>query len=168
MNDKLAELVQLQNLFKEKISIDERMKMRGKIVAQMICILAKYLIKDAGYSVATTIIQRELRKMGKNDAKKLMGIFKLKEGTPENASKILKIAAMILGLKLDVIDNETIVRECPQGEEALRLKEPLMCKVCSEYCRGIIEGVIGREFVLERMKCLVDGDEYCMFRIRKR
>jgi predicted hydrocarbon binding protein len=168
MRDKLAELLYLQQLVREKLSEDEITQMRGRIMAKFICTLAKYLIKDAGYARATKAIQRGLRKIGEEDAKRLMRIFKLKEKTPQNASRILKIAAMILGLKLDVVEDETIIRNCPQGKEALKLKEPLMCKVCSEYCKGIIEGIIGKEFELKRIKSLVNGNKYCMFRIVKR
>jgi predicted hydrocarbon binding protein len=168
MKDKLAELIHLENLLKEKMSESERKRMMGRIVARMICSLTKHLIKNAGYSVATTIIERELKEIGKSDANELMRIFQFKKGDPENASKILKIASMILGLKLDVIGDETIIRECPQGSEAVKLKESLMCNVCKEYCNGIVEEILGDDFFLERTKSLVNGDEYCMFKIRKK
>ena len=168
MKNKLAELLYLENLVKKKISEDERKRMRGRIFAQMICSLAKNLVRDAGYKVATTIIKREIRKVGRNDANHLMELLGLKEKTVENASRILKVAAMILGLRLDAVGSETIIRECPQGMEAIKLNEPLMCNVCLEYCNGIIESVVGIDYKIERTKCIVNGDEYCMFRIVKR
>lgn len=168
MGGKLEELTNLERMLKEKMTEDERMKMNGLMVSKILGAISKRLIKTVGYDVTSTILQRELREIGKINAKELMGIFGFKEKTPENASKILKIATLILGFKLDVADGETVIKECSFGTESLQLKEPFLCNVCLEYCRGVIEEMLGGQFTLERTKSLVSGDPYCMFKIKKR
>lgn len=167
VRDKVVELTQVEHMFKG-MPEKERMAMFGRMASRMICAVAKHLIKNSGYSVTTTVLKREFRDIGRSDANEIMRVFKIKEKTPENTSKVLKITALVLGMKLDVVSDETIIRECPHGAQALELKQPLLCNVCAEYCNGIVEGVLGERFKLDRTKSLIDGDGYCMFKLRKK
>lgn len=163
-----TELREIEKEFDEKISERERKDAMTKVASRIISIIAKHLINDTGYSVATTILQRELRRMGREDAKNIAEMFNLKRNDTKDASKALKISALFLGLRLDVVENETVVRECPQGKEAINLKEPLLCNVCLEYNKGILEEMIGDSFLIDRLKWIFKGDEYCWFQIKKR
>lgn len=167
-NKKMKELREVEKEFDEKISERKRKDAMAKVSSRIISIISKHLIKDTGYSVATTILQRELRRMGREDAKNIIDLFNLKREDFKDASKALKIAAMFLGLRLDVVENETVVRECPQGMEAIKLREPLLCNICLEYNNGIIQEMLGDGFFLDRTKWIFKGDEYCWFQIKKR
>jgi predicted hydrocarbon binding protein len=167
-NKKLEELANIENLVKEKISEKERVAMMGRITSKFISAMAKYVIKDRGYGVATRIMERELREIGKADAKKIKEIFGFNTNDPETLSKVLKIAAMILGLELGVVGDETVVRNCPQGMEALALKQPILCNFCLEYNNGMVEEMLGREFYLDRINWIFSGDDYCAFKLKKR
>lgn len=158
----------VQQLVKNKLDLSERIATLAHTAGSIICSLAKHLIKDSGYSVASTVMTRELRSLGRKDARKYMEIFEIKERSQENASKILKIAATLLGLKLIVEKGETKIVQCPYGSCVKEFKEPFICNVCLEYCRGIVEEVLGSGFTFERIKWMVKGDEYCTFEIRKR
>ncbi|MDI6798784.1 MAG: methanogen output domain 1-containing protein [Candidatus Aenigmarchaeota archaeon] len=167
-NEKLKELEAIKKEFDEKITEEMRTEAMARISSRMISTIARHLIKDAGYSVATTILQREFRNLGRNDAKEFIDTFELKKNDYKDASKALKIAALFLGLKLDAIENETIVRDCPQGAEAIKFREPILCNACSEYTNGILQEMLGEGYVLERTKWIFKGDSYCMFKIRKK
>jgi len=153
--------------------LDEKMSTEGKLsiirytAGSIICILAKYLIKEIGYGVTSTVLTK-LRDIGKRDAKKLKEIFGIQGNDPVNASITLKIMALILGLKLNSQDGNTLVIECPYGKCVAEYNEPFICNVCLEYCRGAAEELLGKEFTLKQSKRLIDGDEYCSFDIQKR
>lgn len=167
-NKKMKELREIEREFEEKISERKRKDVMAKVSSRIISIIAKHLIKDSGYSVATTILQRELRRMGREDAKNITELFNLKKNDFKDASKALKIAAMFLGLRLDVVEDETVVRECPHGLEAIKLREPLLCNICLEYNKGILEEMLGDGFSIDRTKWIFKGDEYCWFHVKKR
>jgi predicted hydrocarbon binding protein len=163
----MRELEEIEKLIKKKIPAEERVKVVAHTAGRIICSLAKHLIKDSGYGVVSTIMSREMRNLGKNDARNYMKIFGIREGDPKNASKLLRIAAFLLGLKLKIGDGESLVVECPYGASVKEFQEPFICNVCLEYCRGIVEEVLGPAFIFERTKWLVNGDECCAFKIRK-
>lgn len=163
MNRKLKELRKIEREFKRKIPERVRIDKMGKMFGGIVSVLARNLIKDVGYSVATKIIKREFRSLGRNDAKYFIELFKLKRGSIKDASKALKIAALFLGLKLDVVGNETIVKDCPLGNEAIKFDEPILCNACLEYNNGILEEMLGEGKKLKRTKWIFEGDGYCMF-----
>lgn len=166
--EKENELKEIEKEFEEKISERERMDMMGRMSSRIISVIAKHLIRDMGYSITTTVFQREFRKMGTEDAKIIARLFNLKKNNLKDASKALKIAALFLGLRLEVVGSETVVRGCPQGIEAVNQKESFLCNVCLEYNKGIIEEMLGNGFTINRGKWIFKGDEYCEFRINKK
>jgi predicted hydrocarbon binding protein len=167
VNKKLEELQSIESLVRERIPEKERMTMMGWIVSKMISSIARHVIKYRGYNIAGKIMERELRKIGRANAKRIKEIFGL-DNSPESVSKVLKIAAMILGLELGVDKNETVVKNCPQGNEALALRQPILCNFCLEYNKGIVEEMLGEDFYMERIKWIFKGDKHCAFKLRKR
>ncbi|MGC8811967.1 MAG: methanogen output domain 1-containing protein [Candidatus Aenigmatarchaeota archaeon] len=168
MEKKIEELKEIEDEIYKRLEEKERMKMLGNITSKIICTMAKYLIKDTGYSATKRIIERELREIGKNDAERITELIGIKEKTPENASKALKIAALILGLTLDVMNNNTVIKECPYGSEVLKFKDPFFCVICNEYCRGIVEKIAGENYMFVQTSSLTKGDEFCSFEVKKR
>ncbi len=167
MNKKLEELQSIESLIREKIPEKERATMMGRVMSRMMSSITKHVIKYSGHSIATKIMARELREIGKTDAKTIKEIFDL-DNSPESVSKVLKIAAMILGLELDVVEDETVIKNCPQGNEALELKQPLLCNFCLEYNNGIVEEMLGKDFYMERINWIFKGNNYCAFKLKKR
>ncbi|MEM7821289.1 MAG: hypothetical protein QXX38_00505 [Candidatus Aenigmatarchaeota archaeon] len=88
-----------------------------------------------------------------------MEIFKINERTVENTKKILRIAAIILGLKYGIKDGKIVIIKCPFNESFKG--EPFFCNICIEYCRGAVEEILGSNFIFKRHRRLIDGDEYC-------
>ncbi|MEM7825506.1 MAG: hypothetical protein QW412_01440 [Candidatus Aenigmatarchaeota archaeon] len=175
MKEKLKELKEIEREINEKISEELRTEITTRMVSRIISIISKYLIRTMGYSAATTILQREFRNMGKESAKEFINLFNLKRKNHKDAwndnavaSRALKIAALFLGLKLDGLGNETIVKNCPQGMQAIKLREPLLCNICLEYNNGVLLEMLGEDYVLERIKWIFSNDEYCMFRIKEK
>jgi len=158
---------EIKKELEKRLTPDERIKLLGHTAGSIICTLAKYLIQTSGYGITSRILLREIRELGKKDAKKIMEIFGIKERSPENASKILKIIALNIGLKLEKRKNGTVVTECPYGECVKEFEEPFICKVCLEYNKGVIEAVLGPGFTLKRSKYLLDNG-LCDFRIEKK
>ena len=167
---KVEEMMKIEEIVRQKMNEKERIWMLGKISSNIVCRLAKQLIKNIGYAQVVKIVQRELREGGMNDAKKIMELFDLEPGKPENVSKILKIAAIILGMNLDVKEKETIITECPYGESVKEFPydQPFYCNICREYCKGLIEGVIGDRFTFTQNSSLSEGDNFCSFETKKR
>jgi predicted ArsR family transcriptional regulator len=157
-----------KKMIEEKIKSDKRINFFGHTAGSIICALAKNLIKSDGYGVASTVLTREIRKLGKSDAERIMEIFDIKERTPENASKIMKIAAVMIGLKFEKKGVDTLITECAYGDCVKEYYEPFICRVCLEYNKGIIHGVLGENFTLDQPKWLINGDEGCSFKLRKR
>jgi|YelNatPaOPRAMG01_1025707.scaffolds.fasta_scaffold03472_13 predicted hydrocarbon binding protein len=168
MEKKIKELKKIEGEIYKRFEEKERMKMLGNITSRIICTIAKHLIKDVGYSATKRIIERELREIGKNDAEKIIQLLGIEEKTPENASKALKIAALILGLSLDIADNHTIIKECPYGAEVLKFRDPFFCVICNEYCKGIVEKIAGENYTLIQISSLTKGDKFCSFDVKKR
>ncbi|MEM5883155.1 MAG: hypothetical protein QXQ77_02860 [Candidatus Aenigmatarchaeota archaeon] len=150
----------------EKLPVEERIKFLSYASGNIITILAKYLIKTTGYTTVSKVLLREIRELGKNDAEKIAKIFEIKEKTPENVSKILKIIALCLGLTLKE-ENGTYIIACPYGECVKKFKEPFICKICSEYNQGVIEQILGPKFVIKRDKYLL-YDGVCNFQIEEK
>lgn len=161
---KERELKRIKNEVKNKTAENYRVK----IFAKMILALSMFLIKEGGYSIARTIIKREFRKIGKEFAEEFSKTFGLQKNSVKNASKLLKIAATIFGLELDVAGNETIVRNCPLGREAIKLNRPILCDACLEFNNGILEEMLSKDYILDRTTWIFKGDEYCQFKPIKR
>ncbi len=163
--------VELLDYLKKKIEDmpeTQRTKIFGGIFTRIISVLAARLIKYEGYSITNTILKRELNEIGKRDAKVLAEIFGIKGKGPENSSQILKIAALILGFKLDVEKGETVVRECPFAMLAKEMKEPMLCNICSDYCQGITNEIIGDNAKIEGTHNIEMEKPECYFRMKMR
>ncbi len=160
-------LEKIKKDLEEKLSVEERINLLKYTSGNIITILSKYLIQTSGYATMTKILLREIKELGKKDAEKIMEVFGIKEKTPENASKVLKILAICLGLELKEENGETHIVKCPYGDCVKKFKEPFICRICSEYNQGVIEEVIGSRFVLKRNKYLLE-DGFCDFQIEKR
>ena len=159
---------EFEKLIEEKIDLDDRIYFFGHTAGSIICALAKSLIKSGGYGVTSTVLTREIRKLGREDAKKIMEIFEIKQKNPENASKVLRILATIIGLEFETRGDRALITRCPYGQCVKEFYEPFICKVCLEYNRGVIEEVLGDNFTLDQPKWLINGDEGCQFRVKKR
>lgn len=146
----------------------ERTKIFGGIFTRIISTLAKRLIKHEGYAATNTILKRELNEIGRKDAKLISGIFGIKDRGPENSSQILKIAALILGFRLDVKDGETIVKECPFAVLAKEMKEPMLCSICSDYCQGITNEIVGENAQIEGRHDIEKEKPECYFKLKMR
>lgn len=168
MHDKKDLLENLRWEIGQKFSAEQRLAEMGKIVGSLLSTVTARLIKDTGYSVVSTVLKREIHKIAKQNAEDIMKLFDLKETSPENTSKLLKLVALILGLKLDVVGEETVVRRCPQADMAKELKEPFLCNICHEYAKGMVEGTLGENFDFEILKSMGDGDEYCAFKTKEK
>ena len=169
-NEKIGELKKLEELIRQRMNEKERIWMLGKVSSNIVCRLAKHLIKSIGYTPVVTIIQRELRETGIKDAKNIMEMFELESGSFENASKVLKITSVILGMNLDVKGKETIITECPYGDcvKEFPYNQPFYCNICREYCKGLIEGVVGDGFIFTQTSSISEGNKFCAFTIKKR
>ncbi|MEM5834513.1 MAG: hypothetical protein QXQ69_01530 [Candidatus Aenigmatarchaeota archaeon] len=168
MEEKIKELKDIEERVYKNFNERERMKMLGNIAGRIICTMAKHLVKDTGYSVTKKIIERELREIGRNDAEIMIKLLNTQEKNAETASKALKIAALILGLKLGIVNNHTVIVECPYGAEVMRVKDPFLCAICHEYCKGIVEKIAGENYTLVQNSSLTKGDEFCSFDVKKR
>lgn len=165
--EKRKELEKIKREFKRKVSEKKLNEIRMRVLSAMICVLARRLIRNTGYSTAATILRREFRKLGREHAITFSRIFNLKRGCIKDASKALKIAALFLGLHLSTKGSETIVTNCPQGEEALKWEEPILCTVCIEYNNGILSEMLGESYRIKRTKWIFQNDKYCEFRVVK-
>ena len=145
----------------------ERTKILGGIFTRIISTLTQRLIKYEGYAVTDTILKRELAEIGKHDAHLISDILGIKTKTPEDSSKVLKVAALILGFDLDVEGNETIVRECPFAVLAKENNEPRLCSLCQDYCQGVIDGVLGRGQVLDGVHDFKSTPAKCFYKLKK-
>jgi len=158
---------EIEKLIKKEFNSDERVRFLGSTAGNIICILARHIIKASGYGVTSTILMRELRNLGKKDAKRIMEIFKIKERSPENASKILRIIAYAIGLELEIKDGHSLITKCPYGECVKEHKDPFICNVCLEYNKGVIEAVLGPKFTIDKSKYILT-DGVCSFTIFKK
>ncbi|MCS7105831.1 MAG: hypothetical protein NZ942_00740, partial [Candidatus Aenigmarchaeota archaeon] len=91
--EKVKELEEIEKEFKKNVVEKTRIENIAKMSSRMVSVIAKHLIKNTGYAAATTILQREFREIGKNDAKKIAKMFRLEYNNHKDASKALKIAA---------------------------------------------------------------------------
>ena len=160
---------ELENLINKKIPPDVRLTLASSTLGTVIASLGKHLIKTYGYSVTDTVLKRELRELGKKDAVKLKKILGLEQTTEGNVKSIINIAAIILGLKLGLIDKQKVgVVKCPFYDSLKEYKQPFMCNACIEYNKGLVKELIGNEFSVKRVKWLFDGNESCVFDVTKR
>lgn len=162
-----AELLDYLKKKIEEMSEHQRTKIFGGIFTRIISTLATRLIKHEGYSVTNTILKRELNEIGKRDAKVLSEIFGIKGKGSENSSQILKLAAMILGFKLDVKEGETVVKECPFAVLAKEMKEPMLCNICTDYCQGITNEIVGEDVKIEGTHHYEKESPECYFKLKK-
>jgi len=131
----------------------------------IIGILGRHLVRSDGYSVLSTVLKREIRELGKRDCKLLKEVTGLTEPTEENIKSTLNMAAMVLGLKLDLIEEKKVaVVECPFFDTLKNNKNSFMCNACIEYSSGIIDELANGEFRLERTRWLFSGDGSCIFK----
>ncbi len=160
----------LEKLSEEVKEIPERDKSKffGRFFVSIISALSQRLIRYEGYSVTRKILEREITEVGKRDAKDIMKIFSLQERTPDNVSKSLKIAALILGFKLEVLDGETVVKECPFAMMAKSVNEPLIAEICSWYCSGIATEILGEDYKWLGTHDITKDVPICFFKHIKR
>lgn len=163
----MNELSKIEKLIKKELNSDKRVRLLGCTAGNIICILAKHIIKASGYGVTSTILMRELRDLGKKDAKKIMKIFKIKVKTPEDASKILRIIAYTIGLELEIKNGHSVVTKCPYGDCVREHKDPFICNVCLEYNKGVIDAALGPQFTIDKSKYMLT-DGVCSFTIYKK
>ncbi|MEM5801931.1 MAG: hypothetical protein QXQ18_00900 [Candidatus Aenigmatarchaeota archaeon] len=165
--DKLELLRQLQQEIK-KLPEKDRNRFFGKFFVSIISALTKRLIKYEGYSATHTILQREINAIGRRDAKEIVKVFGINDKTPESVSKVLKIAALLLGYELDVENGETIVKECPFAVMARETKEPRIAEICSWYCNGIAEEILGPSYLWKGYHDYQKDIPKCYFKAVKR
>jgi predicted ArsR family transcriptional regulator len=169
MNKKIPEhweLNKIEALLNEKLPHKERQEFASQILGTIIHILGKYLIRIHGYSTLSTVLKREMRELGKKNARMLKNLFGINETTEENVKTILNIAAIILGLKLGLRDGKKVVAvNCPFYETLKKFNEPFMCNACMEYNNGIVEELIGDKFEVKREKWLFNKDGCCVYGI---
>jgi len=166
-------LDELERLVNEKFPWEKRHRMAMLTMGRIVGVVSKNFIKTHGYSVATTVMKREIRKLGREDAKMITDAIGIDKVSEENIKSILNIAGIILGLKLELTNGrEVVVKDCPFFESVKELNEPFICNLCTEYNNGILEGLVRelgrRKFVLNPAKKLSRGDEYCVYKVLKR
>src|SRR5437867_7934357 len=137
------------NFFK-KMNTSDRVVASGKIWGQMLSSITKRLARTEGYSVANNILSREIREIGRQDAGRIIKEFDLKEKDVESAKTALMIAASQLGLELDIVNDKTVARGCPVGRIAKELNEPFLVNICHEYCKGVVEKIMGEKFTVDK------------------
>jgi len=156
-----SDLRELQELVKTTIPPEKKAIMTSETLGNIVYVLAKHLTKIAGYSVASTILIREIRDIGRKDAEKLKKLLEIKEKNLIGARQLLRTAGILLGLELRPQGEHSIVVDCPFAH--VKQLQPLICKICVEYNKGILEGFAGPLFKLVEIKKLTSGDGYCEF-----
>lgn len=167
MTDREKLLEEIRKEIREHMKYEERNKILTGIYSGMISSLLRRLIKFEGYSAANTILKREMRDMGLHDSKMIKGIFKLGD-SKEDASKVMKIAAMLIGYNLDVEGEETIVKSCPFARMAIETRERTICSVCTDYVNGLVEGVLGEDYYMEAVHDITTEQPKCFFKLKKK
>lgn len=163
MYNRVKELKEIKKRFKENFYRIKELRTNQKIIS----ILAKHLVKSSGYSIASTVLKREFRRIGKQNAERIVKIFGINGKGVVDAKRALKIAAMDLGVKLKVVDDVTVAEECPYGAEAVNNRERLVCQICKEYCNGIVEKILGDGYEVNQSQKISSGQKYCKFEIVK-
>jgi predicted hydrocarbon binding protein len=143
--------------FKELLSLNTNQRIVYRLM--------KNLVRSTGHHVATTVLKREFRSLGREDGEKILEVFRIKENGVESAKKVLKIAAMMLGLNLTVVENVTVAEKCPYCGQYDR--ESFVCDLCREYCTGVVERVLGENYILVQSHKISEGQKYCRFDIEK-
>ena len=168
-NEKIRKelLEKVKKEIETNMSEDEKNEIVSGIYSGMITGLLKRLIKFEGYSVANTILKREMREQGIHDAKMIKKLFKLGD-TKEDASKVLKIATLLIGYNLDVRENETVIKNCPFAKVAIEANNRTFCSVCSDYINGLSEGVLGDDYYMEGTHDITKDEPVCYFELRKK
>lgn len=163
------ELDKIEALLDKKLPPKERQNLASQILGTIIHILGKHLVRVHGYSILSTVLEREMRELGRKSAKMLKDLFGINEVTEESVKTILNAAAIILGLKLGLRDGKKVVAEkCPFYETLKKFNEPFMCNACMEYNNGIVEELMGDKFKVERKKWLFNGDGCCVYGVVKK
>lgn len=168
LNEKTEKISELAKIIETKLTPNQRNRMTVDILGSIICVMGKSLAKIEGYSVVATVLQREMRKIGKEDAPKFLEIYGKKEVNEEAVKDVLRIAAMILGAQLGVYEDGIGLAECPFCELAKKFDEPFITNACLEYSNGILEGMVGDKFTLVESKKRIRGDAYCKYTVIKR
>lgn len=160
----------LKNLEKEVKGIpeNERLKLFSRLYVSIITSLIKRLVRYEGYSVTNTILKREINNIGHKNAKEIIELFGLSEKSKDSVSKILKIAALILGFQLEVREGETYVKNCPFAAIAKEENEPVICEICSTYCSGVAEEVLGPQYNLQGFHDITKDVPECFFKLAKK
>lgn len=151
----------------EEMPKPERTKILGGIFTRIISTLTKRLIQHEGYAVTDTILKRELEEIGKHDAQLISNIFGLKTESPEDTSRALKVAALILGYDLKVEGDETVVNDCPFAVLAKENNEPRLCNICQDYCQGVVDGMLGKGQIIEGTHDFKSTPTKCYYKMKK-
>lgn len=167
MNDREQNLNEIKKEVHSKMKEEEINQVLTGIYSRIISTLAHRLVKFEGYSVVGTILKREIRVLAKRDAETIMKIFGL-EKSEENLSKVLKIAATIIGYNLKVEGEETVVLGCPFGKMAKEMNDPLLCNICTEYVNGVTEAVLGDGYEMVGTHDLKMDSPNCYYKLRKK
>ncbi len=166
--DKKEFLESLTIEYNKKLTDEKKAKMLGSITSKMLSGITRQLIKASGYGVTLTILKRELEEVGKQNAIEIMKAFDLKGDKLAIASEVMKISALLLGLDMQVVGNETVVKDCPQCRLAKEESEPAFTKICFDYGSGVVHAVLGDGYELVEDKCIARGDDYCSYSIKKK
>jgi hypothetical protein len=143
---KEEELEELKTRAKE-VPERERNEFLIKSFVKAIMLFTKRLVKYEGYSRVKKILEREIIEMGRRDARKGMELLNLKDvRSKEDVSKVMKFIALVLGFQLEVRDGETYIKNCPFAVISRDANEPLLTEICSWYCKGIAQELIGEEY----------------------
>lgn len=155
-----------------KVPENEKIKSTSITLGNIICILAKHLINSMGYAIASRVISRDIRELGKSDIERLEKLFNLSR-TFDDKKRLTRLAGMLLGLDFRIFMDEkgethAFIVNCPFNKIIKKFNEPFICKVCEEYNRGIVEALFGHEFKLVPIKRMSEGDKYCKYHITKK
>jgi predicted hydrocarbon binding protein len=161
---KYWEIGKLEKFINKKV---QKKDFTSKTLGRIISILGKHLIKMQGYSILSTVLRREIREIGKRDAKFLKEVLNIDTSETNDIKLIINAAALLFGIKLKVENERVIAVKCPFHEALSEFKEPFMCNACVEYNKGITEELTNDNFTVERTKWLFE-DGYCVFQpVRK-
>lgn len=160
---KYWEVEKLEEFVNKRVKKGFTSKTLGKIIS----VLGKHLIKMQGYSILSTVLKREIREIGKGDAKLLKRALNIKVVGTDDIKLVVNAAALLLGIKLEVKDGRVVATKCPFREALDEFGEPFMCNACVEYNKGVIEELTNEKFTAERTKWLFE-DGCCVYQpVRK-
>ena len=134
---------------------------------KIISILSDHLIMSQGYGVVATILKREILEMGKGNARELKKNLEITEINQKNALSYLKIIAEALDYDVNIKDNSIAVKNCPFGIIAKNSKKKIICELCTNYCDGVTEELLGKIYKIKSDHDLDNNNVKCLFKIQK-